>query len=159
MEMPPALARGFKIQRDDLRTFLVENGTLTIEDPGEEPFSLLNYDGGIGEVEEEGIIAVLRQKGIDCNLRIVMQERDPDRSTWVYICFTWIYLISNENTDMMDKPVPTSFENLRQMLRVQSPICQFILYPITEPPRVSNLFLGRLLCLVQKKKRRKKHTS
>ncbi|KAK1768113.1 hypothetical protein QBC33DRAFT_514396 [Phialemonium atrogriseum] len=97
--MPVLAVQGFRMLRDDLNKFLVDNG-LSKRD-----------DDGVSEEEEEEI---------------------------VFVCFHWVYLLSNKRIDNeLDKPVPTSFEHLRQMLQVQSPICQYLLK--TDKPTKWNL--------------------
>lgn len=45
-----------------------------------------------------------------------------------FVCFHWVYLLFNKRIDNeLDKPVPASFEHLRQMLQAQSPMCQYLL--------------------------------
>lgn len=40
-----------------------------------------------------------------------------DPSPWVFICFHWIYLVSNKRIDNeLNKPVPASSERLREIL-------------------------------------------
>ena len=129
--MPVVVAiQGFRMQRDDLRNFLVSDGLSSVESTGLEPFE--EDDDGIRTEEEDEIVAWFSQKGINCNLKIVIpwsNSWDFDPSPWVFISFNWVYLLSNRRLDtVLNKPVPTSFENLRQMLQVQSPICQYLLH-------------------------------
>ena len=116
--------------RDELRKFLISNGLRTSQYTSLEP--LMGCDDGAPEEEEKEIITVLRRKGIDCNLRFVLPWADTpwtyDPSAWVFIAFYWVYFLSNKRIDNeLDKPVPASFERLRQMLQVQSPIGQYLL--------------------------------
>ena len=128
--MPVLAVQGFRMLRNDLSKFLVDNGLSNVWHTDSEP--LKGDDDGVSEEEEEEIVTVFRKKGIDCNLKIVLpwvdDDWDFDPSTWVFVCFHWVYLLSNKRIDNeLDKPVPASFEHLRQMLQVQSPICQYLL--------------------------------
>ncbi|RDL30127.1 uncharacterized protein BP5553_10405 [Venustampulla echinocandica] len=128
--MPVLAVQGFRMLCDDLSNFLIGNGLSNVFDTDMEP--LRGYDDGVSADEEEEIVTVFRRKGIDCNLKIVLPWVDVDwtfdPSTWVFVCFHWVYLLSNKRIDNeLDKPVPASFEHLRQVLQVQSPICQYLL--------------------------------
>ena len=158
--MPVLAVQGFRMLRNDLSQFLVRNGLSNVWDTDAEP--LVANDDGVSAEEEEEIITVFRQKGIDCNLKIVLPwpnlDWDFDPSIWVFVCFHWVYLLSNKRIDNeLDKPVPASFKHLRQMLHVQSPICQYLLNtnkPTTwkfeglakELNKVSNSFFKIIFC-------------
>ena len=117
MEDRIVIARGFKIARDTFNDFLTSNGVQDI------------LTSCIWEDDEEEITALFRAKGVDCPFRICIPEAYPfDHSDWLYICYTWTFMLSHKKIDnLLDENVPSSFKDLRQLLKVDEPIATYVM--------------------------------
>ena len=126
--MPIFAVQGFKMMRADLSKFLVANGLPCTHDTEIEPLNPMTE--GVSPDEEAEITTVFRRMGIDCKIKIVVPwiDRDNDPSPWVYVCHNWVAIGAHKRIDNeLNKPVPESFERLRGILKVQSPIYQYVL--------------------------------
>jgi hypothetical protein len=106
--MPVLAVQGFRMLCADLTKFLVDNGLPIVHaTSGAKP--LCDTYGGVSADEEEEIVEIFRRKGIDCRIKIIIPwaDRGYDLSPWVFVCFHWIYLISNKRIDNeLNKPYP-----------------------------------------------------
>lgn len=112
-------ARGIKVSRDQLNELLIVNNVDPI------------LGGRTGGSEEENIATFFRSKGIDLKIRIFIPPVNGyNCSPWTYICDTWDFIFSQRRVGMPPKEpaLDPIFEDLRQMLQVETPIDRYILY-------------------------------
>ncbi|CAH0055359.1 unnamed protein product [Clonostachys solani] len=104
--------RGLKVSRDRFNAFLSPH----------EVDALL--ESRLGGSDEEEIATIFRNKGVDWKFRIFLPyARDFEHSPCIYIFDSWVFVFTQKRVGgELDTPIPSSFNDLRQLLSVESPV-------------------------------------
>ncbi|KAH8693335.1 hypothetical protein GQ44DRAFT_765278 [Phaeosphaeriaceae sp. PMI808] len=114
-----SLIRGFRLSISDFDRFLTENG-------------LPPLGGGYQPSHEEmnSFAKLFSTKGIACEVKIFVPfVTGFNRSEHLFVCCDWIHVLaSSEIEGVLQKPIPPTFEELRNILKAKSLISRYIVY-------------------------------
>lgn len=112
------LVQGFKLSVAKFDNFLKANRLNPTE--GYHPFP-----------EEAADTAKLfRAKGMNCKVKVfIPYVAGFSRLQHLFVCCNWIYVLaSREIEGELQKPVPSTFENIRKLLQAKSGVLRYVVY-------------------------------
>ncbi|TKA62743.1 hypothetical protein B0A49_13260 [Cryomyces minteri] len=111
-----AVVQGFKLSVAKLDDFLKANGLNPIE--GYHPFP----------DEAADIAKLFKAKGVNCEVKIfVPHVTGFSRSHHLFVCYDWLYVLASRDIGgELQKPVPPTFEDMRQSLQAESSVSRYV---------------------------------